>query len=162
MAKRVIRIDNDPILRKKSREVSKIDDRIKVLIEDMYETMDYADGVGLAAPQVGTLRRVITVDDRDGTRFALINPEIICSEGTQLGNEGCLSLPNKQGKVKRANEVKVKYIDINGEEKEIQAVEYLARILQHEIDHLNGILYSDIADEMYEITEDSEDEEEQI
>ncbi|EFI42195.1 MULTISPECIES: peptide deformylase [Peptoniphilus] len=157
MAYRVIRTDDDPVLRKISREVVKFDDRLKTLIEDMYETMDKAEGVGLAAPQVGVLRRVITVDDRTEHRFALINPEIIFESGTQLGYEGCLSLPNKQGKVKRFNEIKVKYLDENGEKKEIEAKEYLARILQHEIDHLNGILYSDIAEEMYVIN--SEDEE---
>ncbi|RVU54764.1 peptide deformylase [Anaerosphaera multitolerans] len=160
MAKRVIRTDEDPILRKKSREVTKIDDKIKILIEDMYETMDDAEGVGLAAPQVGILRKVVTVDDRDGNRFALINPEIVYSQGSQIGFEGCLSIPDRQGKVERANEVKVKYIDVEGNESEIEAKEYLARILQHEIDHLNGILYSDIAEEMYEITDEDEDGEE--
>lgn len=157
MAVRVIRIDEDPILRKKSREVSEINDRMKELISDMFETMDEADGVGLAAPQVGILRRVITVDDRESTRFALINPEIVEKDGSEKGYEGCLSIPGKQGTVERCTHVIVKYLDIDGNKKEIEARDFLARILQHEIDHLNGILYTDLATEMYEITSDEEE-----
>lgn len=154
MAIRKIRTDEDPILRKKSREVSEINNRIKYLIEDMFETMDVADGVGLAAPQVGILKKVITVDDREGSRFYMINPEIVEEDGSQFGFEGCLSLPGKQGSVKRFNHVKVKYKDLDGNNLEIEADEFLARILQHEIDHLDGILYSDKASQMYEIRDE--------
>lgn len=162
MAYRNIRIDDDPVLRKKSREVKNFNDRLKILISDMYETMDKANGVGLAAPQIGILKRLITVDDREGNRFAMINPVIKERKGKQVGLEGCLSLPNKQGKVERADEVLVNYLDDNFEEKELRAQEFLARILQHEIDHLDGILYSDLAKEMYVIDENSEDVESEI
>jgi len=119
----------------------------------MYETMDVAYGVGLAAPQVGILKRVIVIDNRDeenGKRFYMINPEIIEKEGVEVGMEGCLSVPGKQGTVERAKDIKVRYNDLSGEEKILEAEDFLARILQHEIDHLDGILYTDKAIEMYE------------
>ena len=153
MAIRKIRTDEDPILRKKSKMVSNYSDRLKVLVEDMYETMDVAYGVGLAAPQVGILKRVIVIDNRDeenGKRFYMINPEIIEKEGIEVGMEGCLSVPGKQGTVERSKDIKVKYNDLSGEEKILEAEDFLARILQHEIDHLDGILYTDKAIEMYE------------
>ncbi|MGF0094870.1 peptide deformylase [Peptoniphilus sp. SGI.035] len=153
MAIRKIRTDGDPILRKKSKVVSNYSDRLKVLIEDMYETMDIAYGVGLAAPQVGILKRIIVIDNRDGengNRFYMINPEIIEKEGEEVSLEGCLSVPGKQGSVKRAKDVKVRYNDLSGEEKIMEAEDFLARILQHEIDHLDGILYTDKAIEMFE------------
>lgn len=153
MAIRKIRTDEDPILRKKSKVVSNYNDRLKVLVEDMYETMDVAYGVGLAAPQVGILKRVIVIDNRDeenGKRFYMINPEIIEKEGVEVGMEGCLSVPGKQGTVERSKDIKVRYNDLSGEEKIMYAEDFLARILQHEIDHLDGILYTDKAIEMYE------------
>lgn len=158
MAVRVIRTDEDPILRKQSREVKEINDRMKVLIEDMFETMDQADGVGLAAPQVGILRRIITVDDRDSERFVMINPVIVEKDGSEKGFEGCLSVPGKQGSVDRATHVIVKYMDIDGNKKEKEANDFLARILQHEIDHLDGILYTDKAEEVFEITAEEGEE----
>ncbi|MBP2025847.1 peptide deformylase [Peptoniphilus stercorisuis] len=157
MAVRVIRTDDDPILRKKSRDVKEINDRMKELIRDMFETMDEADGVGLAAPQVGILRRIIVIDDRESTRLALINPEIIEKDGNEKGFEGCLSIPGRQGTVERCTHVIVNYLDEDSNEKEIEANDFLARILQHEIDHLNGILYTDRAVEMYEITQEEGD-----
>lgn len=157
MAVRGIRTDDDPILRKKSKDVNEVNERMKELISDMFETMDEADGVGLAAPQVGILRKIIVVDNRDGVRFSLINPEIIEKDGSEKGFEGCLSIPNKQGTVERCTHVIVKYMDEDENEKQIEAKDFLARILQHEIDHLDGILYTDRATEMYEITpEESE------
>lgn len=153
MAIRRIRTDEDPILRKKSKVVSNYNDRLKVLVDDMYETMDVAYGVGLAAPQVGILKRVIVIDNRDeenGKRFYMINPEIIEKEGVEVGMEGCLSVPGKQGTVERSKDIKVRYNDLSGEEKILEAEDFLARILQHEIDHLDGILYTDKAIEMYE------------
>lgn len=155
MAIRKIRIDEDPILRKKSKLVTNYNDRLKTLVEDMYETMDQAYGVGLAAPQIGILKRLIVVDNREedeekGLRFYMINPEIIEREGEEVSMEGCLSVPGKQGTVKRAKKIKVKYNDLDGNEKIMEAEDFLARIIQHETDHLDGILYTDKAIEMYE------------
>ena len=142
MAIRQLRYVNDPILRKKSREVTKIDDRIKTLLNDMVETMYENEGVGLAAPQVGILRKVIVIDIGEGI-LKLINPEIIEKEGESLDIEGCLSVPNRAGKVLRPERVKVKYLDIDGKEKIIEGTGLLARALCHEIDHLNGVLFID-------------------
>lgn len=158
MAIRKIRTDEDPILRKKSKTVTNYNDRLKVLIEDMYETMDLAPGVGLAAPQIGILKRVIVVDNREEDndegenpmRFYMINPEIIEKDGEEVSMEGCLSVPGKQGTVKRAKHIRVRYNDLEGQEKLMEAVDFLARIIQHETDHLDGILYTDKAIEMYE------------
>ncbi|MBU5293354.1 peptide deformylase [Anaerosalibacter bizertensis] len=142
MAIRQLRYVNDPILRKKSREVTKIDDRIKTLLNDMAETMYENEGVGLAAPQVGILRKVIVIDIGEGI-LKLINPEIIEKEGESLDIEGCLSVPNRAGKVLRPERVKVKYLDIDGKKKIIEGTGLLARALCHEIDHLNGVLFID-------------------
>ena len=145
MAIRNIRIEGDPILRKVCREVPEITDRIKVLLDDMGETMYSADGVGLAAPQVGILKRIIVVDphDEETGLVKLVNPEIIESDGEQIGVEGCLSIPNFNATVKRPEHVKVKYLDENGEEKIWDAHGFPAVILSHEIDHLNGVLFRD-------------------
>lgn len=159
MAIRKIRTDEDPILRKTSKIVTNYNDRLKLLIEDMYETMDMAYGVGLAAPQIGILKRLIVVDNREEEeeegerpmRFYMINPEIIEKDGEEVSMEGCLSVPGKQGTVKRAKHIKVKYNDIEGQEIIMEAEDFLARIIQHETDHLNGILYTDKAIEMYEV-----------
>ena len=157
MAIRNIRTDEDPILRKISKEVKDINDRTKTLIDDMFETMDHSDGVGLAAPQVGILRRIITLDDQEGFRGAFINPKIVEKDGEQVGPEGCLSVPGKQGTVNRANYIVVNYMDVDGEEKTLEAEGFTARIFQHEIDHLDGILYTDLATEIHNI--EVEDEE---
>lgn len=142
MALRQIRYENDPILRKKSREITEINDRIKILIEDMAETMYENEGVGLAAPQVGILRRAVVIDVGEGL-IKLINPEIIEKDGEIIDVEGCLSVPGRAGKVKRPEHVKVKYFDLNGEEQIIEGEGLLARALCHEIDHLNGVLFID-------------------
>lgn len=142
MAIRQLRYIGDPILRKKSREVTKIDDRIKILLDDMLETMYKNEGVGLAAPQVGILKRVVVIDIGEGP-IKLINPEIISMEGEVIDVEGCLSVPGESGEVKRPNKVKVKYLDENGNELMIEGTGLLARALCHEIDHLNGILFVD-------------------
>lgn len=142
MAIRVIRTDEDPILRKRSREVKEINDRITTLLDDMLETMYEADGVGIAAPQVGILRRAIALDVGDGP-MKLINPEIIEQEGSEIDVEGCLSVPDFNGTVERPAWVKVKYLDETGEQKEVEATGLFARCLCHEIDHLDGILFSD-------------------
>lgn len=151
MAIRQIRLINDPILRKKSREVKVVNDRIKELLDDMIETMSENNGVGLAAPQVGILRRVIVVDDGNGP-IKLINPEIIKkSDEEVLDSEGCLSVPNRAGEVLRPEKLVVKYIDEGNNEKEVEAEGLLARILCHEIDHLNGVLFVDIMEEELEV-----------
>lgn len=142
MAIRQLRFEGDPLLRKKSREVTKIDDRIKTLINDMKDTMYKEDGVGLAAPQIGILRRVITIDIGEGL-VVLINPEMVEQEGEYLDTEGCLSVPGKTGEVLRPEKVKVKYLDEEGNEKFIEGTQLMARALCHEIDHLNGVLFID-------------------
>ena len=145
MAIRNIRKEGDPLLRKKSKVVPEVTDRIKVLLDDMAETMYEADGVGLAAPQVGILKRVIVVDPHDETTglVKLVNPEIIEADGEQVGVEGCLSIPNFNATVKRPEHVKVKYIDEDSNKKIWDAHGFPAVILSHEIDHLDGILFRD-------------------
>ena len=155
MAIRNIRIDGGPILRKISREVGEVNDRIRLLLDDMAETMYDADGVGLAAPQVGILRRVIVVDPRDGETglVKLVNPEIIEKDGEQIGIEGCLSIPEFNATVKRPEHVKVKYLDENGEENIWDAHGFPAVILCHEIDHLDGVLFKDKYIEEYKASD---------
>lgn len=144
MALRTIRQDSDPVLRKQSRVVEKIDDRIKMLVEDMIETMHDADGVGLAAPQVGILKRVIVVDIYDETGVkVLINPEITSQEGSALDTEGCLSIPGVSGYVERPEHLVVKGMNLEGETIEYVGDDLLARVFCHEIDHLNGVLFTD-------------------
>lgn len=142
MAIRQLRYEDDPILRKKSREVDKIDERIRTLVQDMLETMYKEEGVGLAAPQVGILKRVIVIDVGEGP-IVLINPEIKEIEGENTDLEGCLSIPGKSGKVCRPEKVKVEYTDIEGNKNTIEGRALLARALCHEVDHLNGILFTD-------------------
>jgi peptide deformylase len=144
MALRNIRKLGDELLRKRSREVDGVNQRILTLLDDMVETMNSADGVGLAAPQVGILKRVVVIDVGEGV-IKLINPEIIEAEGSQYDVEGCLSVPGEQGEVERPNKVKVKALNENGEEITIQGEGLLARALCHEIDHLDGILFVDKA-----------------
>lgn len=142
MALRNIRINEDPILRKISKVVKNIDERTQILIDDMLDTMYESNGVGLAAPQVGILKRVVVIDIGDGP-IILINPEIVEANGEVKDVEGCLSVPGKQGNVIRPQYVKVKAEDRDGNSIEIQGDDLLARALCHEIDHLNGILYTD-------------------
>lgn len=140
----IVNYKKSDILRKKSRYVDNIDKRTLQLIDDMVETMYKENGVGLAAPQVGVLKRVIVVDIGNGL-IKLINPEIIEQEGEQQDIEGCLSIPNIIGEVIRPYKVKIKGLNENGEEIEIEATELLARAFCHEVDHLNGILFIDKA-----------------
>jgi peptide deformylase len=142
MAIRNIRIDGDEVLRKTSREVGKIDMKILTLLKDMADTMYKADGVGLAAVQVGILKRIVVIDAGSGL-FELINPRIIEETGEQIEIEGCLSLPGIMGEVKRPEIVKVEALDPNGEKITVEGHGLLARALCHEIDHLNGILFKD-------------------
>ena len=142
MALRNIRKYGDDILRKKCREVENIDGRLLTLIEDMKETMYDADGVGIAAPQVGILKRLFVVDIGDGP-LVFINPEIIETSGKQVDDEGCLSVPGELCKVMRPNYVRARALNEKGEEFEIEAEELLARAILHEYDHLNGTLFID-------------------
>ena len=132
----------DPVLRKKSKVVEKIDAKIIQLLDDMADTMYHADGVGLAAPQVGILKRVVVIDIGDGL-LELINPEIIETSGEQLDDEGCLSVVGEAGAVRRPYRVKVRAFDRNGNLFEIEGEELLARAFCHEIDHLEGVLFVD-------------------
>lgn len=140
MAIREIVIYGDDVLNKKCRVVDKIDDRTKTLIGDMFETLYKLNGVGLAAPQVGVLKRIAVIDT-DENPIVLINPEILSEEGEQTGTEGCLSYPGKFGEVKRPYKVKVKAQDIDGNIREITGEGLLARALCHEIDHLDGHMF---------------------
>ena len=147
MAIRTIREDGDEILRKICKPVKEMTERTKILIEDMFETMYEADGVGLAAPQVGILKRLCVIDTREeGEKVVLINPQIIESSGEQDGSEGCLSLPGMIGMVKRPFHVKVSALNENMEEIEFEADEFFARAICHELDHLDGVLYKDKVD----------------
>ena len=143
MAVLEIRKFGDPILREKAKRVKEIDGYIKKLIDDMKETLLSAGGVGLAAPQVGVPLRVIIVALPDEEPFALINPEVTKREGERVVKEGCLSFPGYWGEVKRSIEVHVKGKGEDGKERKIKARELLAQVLEHEIDHLDGILFID-------------------
>lgn len=149
MAIRNIRVDDDPILRKKSREVTEFNDRLFELLDDMKETMYHSGGVGLAGPQVGVLKRVVVMDvSEDRNEYIeLINPEITYEEGAQTGNEGCLSLPGLYGVVTRPNVVKVKAQNRDGKWCLYKGEQLKARCFCHEIDHLDGVLYKDKLDE---------------
>lgn len=149
MALRNIVKFGEDVLKKKCREVTAFDDKLWVLLDDMYETMTAANGVGLAAPQVGILRRVAIVDVGEGP-IELINPVITSVKGKQREVEGCLSSPGQWGYVVRPMKVKVTAMNRYGKEVKYEGTELLARALCHEIDHLNGIIFTDLADEMVE------------
>ena len=148
MSQRKIVVEPDPILRKKSEFLEKVDDELRRLLDDMLETMYSAPGIGLAAVQVGVLKRAIVIDvskDKEKKNpFFLINPEIIStSKNTSIHEEGCLSLPGYFAEIERPSECQVKYIDYHGKKKEIKANGLLSTCIQHEIDHLNGVLFID-------------------
>lgn len=141
MAIRNIREYGDEVLTKQCKEVTEITPRIKDLIEDMLETMYEANGVGLAAPQVGILKRIVVIDTTGDNPYILINPRIVESSGEQTGVEGCLSIPDKHGIVTRPNYVKCVALDVNMKPIEVEGTELLARAICHEIDHLDGHMY---------------------
>ena len=145
MALRTIRKQGDPILTKKCRPIKEMTPKIRELIFDMMETMYDAYGVGLAAPQVGILKRLVVIDVGDGP-IVLINPEIIETDGEQTGDEGCLSVPGMAGQVTRPNYVKVRALDQNMEEVELEGTELLARAFCHEMDHLDGKMYTELVE----------------
>lgn len=156
MALRTIRLQGDAVLNKVCREVKEITPKIQVLIEDMLDTMYEAGGVGLAAPQVGVLRRIVTIDIGDGP-LIMVNPRLISSDGEQTDGEGCLSLPGKAGKVTRPNHVTARAFDENMEEFEIEATELLARAICHELDHLEGHMYTELVEgDLYDVVDEEE------
>ena len=162
MAIRNIREMGDEVLGKKCKEVSEMTPRIKELIEDMLETMYEANGVGLAAPQVGILKRIVVIDTTGEDPHILINPRIVESSGEQTGQEGCLSVPGKSGVVTRPNYVKAVALDVDMQPIELEGTELLARAICHELDHLDGHLYVEkVEGELMEVTYDDDEEEEE-
>lgn len=146
MATRTIRELGDEVLTKQCKEVTKMNLRTKLLINDMFDTMYEAMGVGLAAPQVGILKRIVVIDVGEGP-IVLINPQIIATDGEQTGEEGCLSVPGKYGIVTRPNYVKVRALNEDMEEIELEGEGLLARAFCHEIDHLDGKMYVELAED---------------
>lgn len=157
MAIRKIRLDSDPILRKKSREIDEVNDRMLVLLDDMVETMYELEGVGLAAPQVGILRRAVVIDIGDGP-IKMVNPVILERDGKIVDVEGCLSVPGKSGIVERPETLKAEYTDENSERIQIEAEGFLARAICHELDHLDGVLYTDLALKIADVGEITEED----
>ena len=145
MATRTIRIESDPILRKISKEVTKFDESLGALLDDMAQTMYAADGVGLAAPQIGLLKRIFVIDVGEGL-MEFINPQILLEDGEQFGEEGCLSVPKKYGPVRRPNRVRMRAQNRRGEWFEIEGEELMARAMLHENDHLDGKLFVDFVE----------------
>jgi len=160
MAIRNVRQLGDEVLRKKSKEVKAVTPRVQELIDDMFDTMYETMGVGLAAPQVGVLKRIVVIDVDDNP-ILMINPKILETRDSQTGSEGCLSVPGKAGTVTRPNYVRAEAYDENMERFEIEGTELLARAICHELDHLDGIVYVDkVEGELYDVTAEDEDEEE--
>lgn len=157
MSIRMIVKHPDDVLRERAKDVTKFNANLHKLLDDMADTMYEADGVGLAAPQIGISKRVIVVDvgDEHGL-IELVNPEIVSMEGEQLGPEGCLSIPGLQGDVRRANRVVIEGQDRNGKPIQYEGTELLSRAFQHEVDHLNGVLFIDLAESVYEARKPSE------
>lgn len=159
MAIRNIREMGEEVLNKKCKMVTEMTPRTKELIEDMLDTMYEANGVGLAAPQVGILKRIVVIDTTGENPYILINPRIVESSGEQTGQEGCLSVPGKSGVVTRPNYVKVVALDVNMKEFELEGTELLARAICHELDHLDGHLYVEkVEGPLMDVTYDEEEE----
>lgn len=162
MALRNIVFEGDPILRKQCRPAGEVTPRIQMILDDMLETMRDANGVGLAAPQVGIMRRMFVIEPEPERVFFFVDPEIISMEGEQESNEGCLSVPGMAGTVIRPEKVVIKGLDRYGKEKKYTFEGFDAIVACHEFDHLEGILYTDKATEVHDITAEPEDEEENI
>lgn len=160
MALRKILTRKDPVLKKISHPVTNFDEKLHALIDDMQETLAHAQGYGLAAPQIGILRRVVLVTASDGTVLELVNPEIIKTEGEQTGLEGCLSVPGLYGEVKRPYRVRVRAQDRNGNVFEVEDVDMTARCFCHECEHLDGHLFTEHTDRLYTVEELEEMEKE--
>ena len=162
MAIRNIREQGDSVLNKTCKEITAMTPRLQDLIEDMLDTMYEANGVGLAAPQVGILKRVVVIDVTGEDPIVMINPRIVESSGEQTGQEGCLSVPGKAGIVTRPNYVKAVALDMNMEPFEIEGTELLARAICHELDHLDGHLYVEkVEGDLMDVTYDYDEEEEE-
>ena len=160
MALRTIRTEGDEVLNKISRPVKELTPKIFALITDMLDTMYDSNGVGLAAPQVGILKRIVVIDVGEGP-MVLINPEIVAVDGEQTGDEGCLSVPGKAGQVTRPNHVVARFFDEEMNECEIEGTELLARAICHELDHLDGHLYVEkVEGELYDVNYEEDEEEE--
>ena len=158
MAIRTIRIQGDPVLEKRCKEITEVTPKIEELINDMLDTMYEANGVGLAAPQVGILKRVVVIDIGEGP-VIMINPEILETSGEQTGDEGCLSLPGKAGQVTRPNYVKARAFDENMEEYIIEGEELMARAICHELDHLDGHMYTEkVEGQIHDVVYEEEEE----
>ena len=158
MAIRTIRIQGDPVLEKRCREITEVTPKIEELINDMLDTMYEANGVGLAAPQVGILKRVVVIDIGEGP-IIMINPEILETSGEQTGDEGCLSLPGKAGQVTRPNYVKARAFNENMEEYIIEGEELMARAICHELDHLDGHMYTEkVEGQLHDVVYEEEEE----
>ena len=160
MALRNIVTEGDEILRKHCREVTEVNERIKTTMEDMLETMRAEMGVGIAAPQLGIMRRMFIAEPEPGRVYYMINPEILEQSGSQTGDEGCLSVPGMIGTVERPDYIKIRALDINGAEQVYEFSGFDARVMCHEYDHLDGILYIDKAENIREAYDDFEDFEE--
>ena len=157
MAIRNIRKMGDEVLRKPSKEIKEMTSRPMLLIEDMFDTMYEAYGVGLAAPQVGILKRLVVIDTYEGQPLVLINPKIVENDGEQIGDEGCLSLPGKVAVVKRPNHVVCEALDQDMNPIRVEGEGLLARAICHELDHLDGVLYPDVAEEPVRDVEEEEE-----
>ena len=153
MALRKIFTQGDPTLNKKSRPVERFDERLHILLDDMKETLAAANGAGLAAPQVGILRRVVVVVDADDHMVELVNPELVYTEGEQTGLEGCLSVPGKYGLVTRPYKARIRAQDRNGQSFELDGEEIVARCFCHELEHLDGHLFVEHTDRLYTVDE---------
>ena len=160
MAIRQIRTMGDEVLEKTCKPVKEMTPALSELIDDMFDTMYSADGVGLAAPQVGIRKRIVVIDVDDGNQYVLINPQITMMEGEQTGSEGCLSVPGKSGTVTRPQKVTVRALDRNMQEFELTAEDLLARAICHECDHLDGKLYVELVEgELMDVQQSQEEEE---
>lgn len=158
MALRNIVTEGDPILRKQCRPVGEVTDRIKMILDDMVETMRDADGVGLAAPQVGIMRRMFVAEPSPERVFCFVDPEIVTVEGEQESEEGCLSVPGMAGTVIRPEKIRIKGLDRYGKMQDYKFEGFDAIVMCHEFDHLEGILYIDKAENVHELTEEPEEE----
>lgn len=159
MAIRNVVLEGDEILRKKCREIPEVTDRIRTTMEDMLETMRQQYGCGIAGPQVGVMRRMFIAEPEPGRVYYMINPVMLEQEGSQVGDEGCLSVPGLIGTVERPQRIKIKAWDLDGQEQVYEFEDWDARVMCHEYDHLDGILYTDKATNVREPEEEEEGEE---
>lgn len=165
MAKLEIVLEGDPRLRQKAMRIKHVDDSLRRIAADMHETMDAAPGVGLAGPQIGLMRRIIVVhvakdeeEDQEEVRLTLVDPEIVRAQGKVFGQEGCLSIPQWVGDVPRAETITVKALDLENKHVRLKASGFLARVIQHEVDHLDGILFVDRVEDRSTLFKVSEEE----